>query len=214
MTLVLATRNAGKVREYRELLAGLPLCTRFLADYAGMPPIAEEAFSLEENAAAKAWAACRFSGSVALGEDTGLEVEALSGAPGVRAARYFGEGLTDRERVDRLLDALRGTPAPQRRACFRCVLVIAEPGGRQWAVSGECRGSIAMAPRGSGGFGYDPVFEVEGTGRTLAEFDPVAKNAVSHRGRATAAARPILERLAVERGWSSSQTDLGGRFSR
>ncbi len=198
MALVLATRNAGKAREFRELLAGLPLCVRTLADFAGMPPIAEEAFSLEQNAAAKAWAACRFTGSVALGEDTGLEVDALGGAPGARAARYFGENLGDGGHVARLLQALAGTPAPLRTARFRCALVIAEPGGRQWLLMGECRGAIALAPRGQGGFGYDPVFEVEDTGRTLAELDLRAKNAVSHRGRAAAAAAPILERLARE----------------
>ena len=214
MTLVLATRNAGKAREYRELLAGLPLCTRCLAEFAGMPPIAEGALSLEENAAAKAWAACRFTGLVALGEDTGLEVGALGGAPGVRAARYFGEGLTDAERVSRLLEALGEMPPPQRSARFRCVLAIVEPGGRQWAISGECRGSIAMAPRGSGGFGFDPVFEVEGTGCTLAELAPEAKNAVSHRGRAAAAARPILVQLAEEWARSGSRREQDGGHPR
>src|SRR5574337_549910 len=106
MTVVLATRNPGKVRELRELLAPLALEVRSLADFAGMPPTPEEALSLEENASAKAWAACRFTGMVSLGEDTGLEVDALDGAPGARAARYFGEGLNDAERVGRLLGVL------------------------------------------------------------------------------------------------------------
>lgn len=198
MTVVLATRNAGKVRELEQLLAGLALDLRSLAHWPGMPPIPEEAFSLEGNAAAKAWAACRFTGSVALGEDTGLEVAALGGAPGARAARYFGEGLGDAERVARLLAALRGVPPEGRAARFRCVMAIVHPGGRQWMVSGECRGVIAEAPRGAGGFGYDPVFVVEGTERTLAELDLAAKNAVSHRARAAAAAAPVLERLARE----------------
>src|SRR5574341_1697030 len=122
MTVVLATGNEGKVREFRRLLAGLPLELRCLADLSGMPPVPEEAFSLEENAAAKAWAACRFTGLVALGEDTGLEVDALEGAPGPRAARYFGAGLTDGERVERLLGALASVPALGRTARFRCVL--------------------------------------------------------------------------------------------
>lgn len=200
MTLVLATRNAGKVRELRALLDAVPLRIVSLGEVAGVPPITEEAFSLEENAAAKAWAACRFTGSVALGEDTGLEVDALGGAPGARAARYFGEGLTDAERVARLLELLAGVPPGRRAARFRCVVAIAEPGGRQWMLSGECRGAIADAPRGAGGFGYDPVFLVEGVGRTLAEMDPAAKNAVSHRGRAVRKAIPILERLAGEAG--------------
>lgn len=198
MTLVLATRNAGKVRELRELLAPLRLCIVSLVDLAGVPPISEEALSLEENAAAKAWAACRFTGSVTLGEDTGLEVAALGGAPGARAARYFGEDLADAERVARLLAALAGVPNGRRGARFRCAVAIAEPGGRQWVVTGECCGAIATAPRGTGGFGYDPVFLVEGTGRTLAQMEPSAKNAVSHRGRAVRAAMPILEGLARE----------------
>ncbi len=200
MTLVLATRNAGKVRELRELLAGVPLRIVSLEAFAGVPPIPEEALSLEENAAAKAWAACRFTGSVALGEDTGLEVDALGGAPGARAARYFGQGLTDADRIARLLEALAGIPDGQRAARFRCVAAIADPGGRKWTVTGECRGAIATAPRGTGGFGYDPVFLVEGVGRTLAELDPSAKNAVSHRGQAVRAAIPILERLGREAG--------------
>ena len=211
MTVVLATGNAGKVREFRELLAGLPLELRCLADLTGMPPIPEEAFSLEENAAAKAWAACRFTGSVALGEDTGLEVDTLGGAPGPRAARYFGEGLTDGDRVGRLLGALAGVPAPGRTARFRCVLVIAEPGGRQWVTAGECRGAITEAPRGQGGFGYDPVCEVEGMRRTLAELDLAAKNAVSHRGRAAAGARPVLERLLHEAAGQAPGEPVGGR---
>ncbi len=200
MTLVLATRNAGKVRELRVLLAAVPLRIVSLDEVAGVPPITEEALSLEENAAAKAWAACRFTGAVALGEDTGLEVDALGGAPGVRAARYFGEGLTDAERVRRLLEALAGVAPAGRTARFRCVVALAEPGGRQWMTSGECRGAIAEGPRGAAGFGYDPVFLVEGAGRTLAEMDPAAKNAVSHRGRAVREAIPILERLAREAG--------------
>jgi len=212
MTVVLATGNAGKVREFRELLAGLPVEFRCLADLAGIPPIPEGAFSLEENAAAKAWAACRFTGCVALGEDTGLEVDALGGAPGPRAACYFGEGLTDGERVARLLRLLAGVPAPGRTARFRCVLVIAELGGRQWVTAGECRGAIAEAPRGQGGFGYDPVFEVEGTGHTLAEMDREAKNAVSHRGRAAAAARVVLERLLHEAAGQAPGEAVGGRW--
>jgi len=200
MTLVLATRNAGKVRELRVLLAAVPLRIVSLDEVAGVPPITEEALSLEENAAAKAWAACRFTGAVALGEDTGLEVDALGGAPGVRAARYFGEGLTDAERVRRLLGALAGVAPAGRTARFRCVVALAEPGGRQWMTSGECRGAIAEGPRGAAGFGYDPVFLVEGAGRTLAEMDPAVKNAVSHRGRAVREAIPILERLAREAG--------------
>jgi len=200
MTLVLATRNAGKVRELRVLLAAVPLRIVSLDEVAGVPPITEEALSLEENAAAKAWAACRFTGAVALGEDTGLEVDALGGAPGVRAARYFGEGLTDAERARRLLEALAGVAPAGRTARFRCVVALAEPGGRQWMTSGECRGAIAEGPRGAAGFGYDPVFLVEGAGRTLAEMDPAVKNAVSHRGRAVREAIPILERLAREAG--------------
>ncbi len=195
MTLVLATRNAGKARELRELLAGLPLRIVSLEDVPGVPPISEEALSLEENAAAKAWAACRFTGSVALGEDTGLEVDALGGAPGARAARYFGEGLTDGERIARLLAALSGVPQERRGARFRCALAIAEPGGRHWVVTGECHGVIAHAPRGPHGFGYDPVFLVGGWGRSLAELETSVKNAVSHRGQAVRAALPILEAL-------------------
>jgi XTP/dITP diphosphohydrolase len=171
-----------------------------LADFPHAPPVPEEAFSLDENAAAKAWAACRLTGCVGVGEDTGLEVDALGGAPGSRAARYFGEGLTDAERIHRLLDTLRGVPAERRAARFCCALAIAEPGGRQWIVRGECRGAIAETPRGAAGFGYDPVFLLEGTARTLAELTLAEKNAASHRARAVREAVRVLERLAREIG--------------
>lgn len=189
--LVLATGNRGKLREMRALLAdaGWELVG---ARELGVPPptVLETGRSYAENAVAKAVAYARVSGLPALADDSGLEVDALGGAPGPLSARFGGPGLDDRGRLERLLAALDGVPPGRRGARFRCVVALAQPGGSAVVREGELRGRVALAPRGESGFGYDPVFELP-DGRTLAEIGE-EKQELSHRARALAAVAEAL----------------------
>ena len=191
MRLLLGTRNPGKVREYRPLLPGLELVQpREQGIEKGEP---EAANSLEENARAKALFYAGKGGLLTLAEDSGLFVDALGGAPGVLSARY---GPTDEDRVARLLARLEGVPTEKRQASFRCIIALARPGEIISTFSGEVAGLIALEPRGTGGFGYDPVFLVPALGKTLAELPLEEKNRVSHRGQAARQAFALLEPLA------------------
>jgi XTP/dITP diphosphohydrolase len=163
-----------------------------LADWPGAALPAEMAETYAGNALIKARAAVSLTGCLVLADDSGLEVDALGGAPGLQSARYGGPGLDDRGRVRLLLDALRAVPAPRRTARFRCVIALVEPDGRERLVEGKVEGCIAEAPRGTGGFGYDPVFVYPPLGRTLAELSEEEKACVSHRAHAVAAARRLL----------------------
>lgn len=195
MILVLASGNRGKLEEYRALLGGLPIALRPLAAIPGAPTVAEDAPTYLGNARAKAHALARHSGLAALADDSGLEVDALGGAPGVRSARFAadaGRGSGDAANVALLLERLRDTPAARRTARFCCVVVVAFPDGGELVAEGSCVGTIPVAPRGGGGFGYDPVFYFPPRDRTFAELDPAEKNRVSHRAQAVAA---LLERL-------------------
>jgi len=190
--LVLATNNQGKVREFRDLLADLPL-TVIAAREAGVnafPP--EIGATFAENARAKARFVSAMTGKPALADDSGLIVDALDGAPGVLSARFGGEGLDDRGRTLLLLERLRAVPQALRAASFVAALALALPDGRLIESEGMVEGTIADEPRGSAGFGYDPVFIVGNTGRTLAEMREAEKNAISHRARALDALRPRL----------------------
>jgi XTP/dITP diphosphohydrolase len=184
---VVATANPGKAAEYRALLADLGYAVEGLAGGV-LPP--EGTTSYADNARAKAWAAVRATGAVALGDDSGLEVDALGGRPGLASARYGGPGLDDAGRTARLLAEVAG--AASRTARFRCVLALVAPWGEEAVVEGVVEGVLAEAPRGAGGHGYDPIFLPPGTGRTFAEMEPAEKDRASHRGRAVARARPIL----------------------
>jgi len=190
--LVVATANPGKAAEFHALLDGLGYEIRTLQDYpgVGLPPEGETGYA--ENARAKARATLRATGAIALGDDSGLEVDALGGRPGPASARYGGPGLSDAERVSRLLAELTGAAA--RTARFRCVLALAAPWGEEVLVEGAVDGVLAEAPRGAGGFGYDPIFVLPSTGRTFAELTADEKHRWSHRGRAVEQARPILRR--------------------
>ncbi len=198
MRLLLATRNPGKLRELRALLASLPLECLSLADVGIAADIAETGKSLEENAILKARGYASLSGLTALADDSGLEVDALGGEPGVQSSRWAGPAATDADRIRKLLERLQGVPPAARRARFRAVAAIATPNGRLYTTEGTLEGIIADQPRGTGGFGYDPVFLVPSLGKTVAELDPETKNRISHRARAILAARPILEQLATE----------------
>ena len=181
--IVVATKNPGKVREFGEILGGQNFTLCDLADFPsfGFPA---EAGDYIANAIAKARAAAEELGEISLADDSGLEVEGLGGAPGPYSARFGGAGLDDAGRVDHLLAELAKQPAASRRARFVCYAALATPRGRVETGFGECAGTILEASRGSGGFGYDPVFEVERLGQTMAELGAVRKNRLSHRARA------------------------------
>jgi XTP/dITP diphosphohydrolase len=194
--LLIATHNPGKKAEFAALLGDLPLELLTL-DEAGLHfSVAEDGDTYAANALLKARGYAAPSGLLTLADDSGLDVDALDGAPGVYSARYGGPGLDDRARYELLLAALKDVPPSQRTARFRCVIALAWPDGRSETAEGVCEGSIAIAPRGAHGFGYDPVFLLaERPGLTMAELSPEAKNALSHRARAAATAREILRRL-------------------
>jgi XTP/dITP diphosphohydrolase len=192
--LLVATTNAGKQREYRDLLRELPAEIVFPNDLGITLEVEEDGSTFRENAAKKAVALARASGLLSLADDSGLEVDALGGDPGVSSSRYAGPGADDPRRRAFLLEKLRGIPAP-RTARFVCVIAIAVPGGGTSFAEGECRGEITPAERGSNGFGYDPIFQPDGFSRTMAELTPAEKNRISHRARAAEAAIPILRTL-------------------
>ena len=190
--LVLATANRGKLEELRALVAEWgPAEVRSLADFPGVTCPEETGGSYLENALAKARTVAAATALPALADDSGLEAEGLGGAPGVRSARY---APTDAARVARLLAELAGVPRAARRACFRCVVALAWPGGAAVTAEGTCRGRIATAPSGGGGFGYDPVFVADELGCSFAAAPPAEKQRVSHRARA---ARALGARLAA-----------------
>jgi XTP/dITP diphosphohydrolase len=190
--LLLATNNPGKLREYTALLSG---CGYELVTPAQMGielDVAETGTTFAENAALKAGALAAASGMLTLADDSGLEVDALGGAPGVFSARYAGEKTGDAERNALLLTNLRDVPEELRSARFRCVIAIADSNGTLRFAEGAVEGCIAFEPSGSNGFGYDPVFFLPELGKTMAEITPGEKNRLSHRARAAAAACELL----------------------
>jgi XTP/dITP diphosphohydrolase len=189
--LVLATLNPHKGRELVALLGAVPFEIKLLSEFPDARLPEETGPTYAENALVKARTAARLTGALALGDDSGLEVDALGGAPGLHTARFGGPGLTDRRRWELLLERLRDVPPARRTARFRCVIALAGPLGEQ-VVEGVVEGVIAAAPRGSGGFGYDPVFFYPPLGRTFGEISDEDKQRVSHRGKALAAARRLL----------------------
>jgi XTP/dITP diphosphohydrolase len=190
--LVIATLNRAKGRELLALLVDVPCEVVLLADVAGAALPEETGATYRENALLKAHAGARLTGALALGDDSGLEVDALGGAPGLHSARFGGPGLDDAGRIALLLERLRAVPPEFRSARFRCVIALVEPGGREQVVEGTVEGAITEAPRGTRGFGYDPVFFYPPLGRTFAELPPETKLRVDHRGAAVRAARPLL----------------------
>jgi len=203
VTIVLASTNPGKVAELRALFADLPVQLLSVSDVLGEPlSVSEDGVTFEQNAVIKARAVCNATRMLALADDSGLEVDALGGRPGVRSARYASERATDAENNAALLRELEDVEDRSRAARFRCVLALANP----WKESeiqiaeGTCEGAIARAPRGSGGFGYDPLFIVpDFEGRAMAELSEAEKNSISHRARAALALKPILIRALNER---------------
>jgi XTP/dITP diphosphohydrolase len=190
--LLLATNNKGKLREYRRLLHGIPfelVTPAYLGITAEIP---ESGATFEENAIQKATTMASLSNLLTLADDSGLEVDALGGAPGPLSHRFAGKNATDAKRVKFLLAKLKDAPTKNRAAEFRCVIAIAEPAGRVEICSGSCRGIIIDKPKGTNGFGYDPVFYVPELGKTMAELTLKQKNLISHRARAAEKVKKLL----------------------
>jgi len=182
--IVLATGNEGKARELTVLLHGIAARVESLRAYPGINLPPETGSNYLENALAKARAVYRALGVPSLGDDSGLEVDALAGAPGLHSARYAGEDASDRANIERLLGELAGVPRERRAARFRCVLALVRGLGDEISAEGVCEGWILDSPRGAGGFGYDPLFLPDGETLTFAELPAERKNAISHRARA------------------------------
>jgi len=192
MKLVLATNNPHKVEEIRSLLSDLEVEILTPEDFTSFPELKEEGSTLEENAVSKAMVTCQFTGLASLADDTGLEVEALDGAPGVRSARFAGETATYDDNNRKLLSLLEGLPKDKRKAVFRCVIAIAFAEQDVQTVEGRAEGYIIEKPRGKQGFGYDPLFYYSTLGKTFAELSPHEKNRVSHRAEALRKAKELL----------------------
>jgi XTP/dITP diphosphohydrolase len=195
--LLLATSNPGKIREYRFLLNGLGYQITTLIDEKITKVVTESGNNYEQNARLKAVTYAKLSRLTTLADDSGLEVDALNGEPGVKSARFAGEAATDADRVSLLLAKLSGVPREQRTACFKCVIAIANPEGQSEICYGECRGMIALEAKGKNGFGYDPIFFIPEIGKTMAELPLETKNQISHRARASQKARQVLQQLHI-----------------
>ena len=197
-TLLIATRNQGKLREIKKLLDNLPVKIIDLSQYPSIETVEESGSTFTDNATLKASGYARQAGVLTLADDSGLMVDALDGAPGVHSARYAGEGASDGERTEKLLRALADVPQAQRTALFISVIAIAQNDGKIVNVSlGECEGQIAAEPLGAGGFGYDPIFIPAGSTLTFAQMESAEKDRISHRARALSKAAAFLGALTA-----------------
>ena len=194
--LLLATNNTGKIKEYRSLLQGIPFELVTPKEIGISMDIEENGTTYKENARLKAYAMAKKSGLLTLADDSGIQVDALNGAPGVMSARYASENASDVERVNYLLSKLKDVPQEKRTARFCCVIAIAQPDGQVDFCDGECKGIIALEPCGKNGFGYDPIFFFPEYGKTMAELPIEIKNQISHRGRAAQKARLLLSKIS------------------
>ncbi len=193
--ILIATHNRGKVTEFAQMMSELPVQAISLDDAGITLEVEETGSTFEENARLKAIGYARESGFLTLADDSGLEVDALGGAPGVSSARYAGPDASDKDRYTLLLQNLANVPGDQRTARFRCAIALAAPDGRIFTGEGVVEGVIASAPRGEFGFGYDPVFFLPEYGATMAELRSTFKNVISHRARAFQAILPRLQAL-------------------
>lgn len=194
--LVIATRNKKKKEEITRLLGNFGMKVWSLADFRNIPLIEEDGVTFDENAVKKATIAARLTGMLALADDSGLEVDALGGEPGIYSARYAGEDASDQENNKKLLEKLKGVLFKKRIARYKCSIALAEPDGNFKVVRGECFGLIGTAPKGNNGFGYDPLFIIPNFSKTVAELSPKIKDRISHRGKAVYQAKRILARHA------------------
>lgn len=193
--LVVASKNSGKIKEFRRILQLDSQGIEILIDIE-IPEVAETGSTFEENALLKAISIAKFTGIPAIADDSGLAIDALDGAPGILSARWSGGG--DKENIKKVLDEIKDVPDSKRSAKFVAVIALAKPSGENLIVRGELEGSIRRAPVGDNGFGYDPIFEpITGDGRTLAELDPSEKDAISHRSLALAQITPLIKPFLI-----------------
>lgn len=190
--LVVATRNKNKLAEIRDLLADLDFNVLSIADFPGIPEIVEDGNTFEENAEKKAVQVAQITKKLTIADDTGLEIDYLGGKPGIHSARFAGENATDEDRNRKVLDALKDVPGPERTARFKCAVAIVNHDAAVEIVVGTREGEIALEPRGSAGFGYDPLFIVPEYGKTYSELGQEMKNQISHRGLALKKAKELL----------------------
>jgi len=193
--LVLATRNEGKISEFKDLIASFGIEIKSLKDFGPIPLVEEDGATFEDNAYKKASFTAKVLGLPALADDSGLMVEALGGMPGVRSARYAGEGATDRENNHKLLEVMKDVE--EREASFMCIIAIAVPAGPALIYEGRCDGQITREPMGENGFGYDPLFYFLPLKKTFAQMGPEEKNQVSHRGKAMAELRSEFDKVLI-----------------
>lgn len=207
LTLVIATRNPGKTREIRDILKDFPIAVKNLDDFGPIPEVEEDGLTFDENAYKKSSFTARILGMPALADDSGLCVDALGGAPGVRSARYAGENATDAENCKKLLAEMQGKE--NRRAAFQCVISLAVPTGAALTYEGRCEGVLLESPRGENGFGYDPLFLFPELGRTFAEIPQAEKSRVSHRGKALGELRGEFDKILT---WIRQQMPKEEKF--
>ena len=193
--LVIASRNQKKKNELQQILGDLDFELLSLDDLPPLPEVEEDGSTFAENAIKKAVTVARQTGMLTLADDSGLVVDALQGEPGVYSARYAGPGANDEKNNRKMLQALQNTPDEERTARFVCVIALALPDGRVETVEGTCDGRIDRYPRGSVGFGYDPLFVPDGYEESFAQLSPLIKNSISHRGKALALIKPFLQRI-------------------
>ena len=206
MKIFLATQNAGKAAEFQELLGELDIQVLFCADFPDWEEIEETGSTFQENALLKAKIAAERTGMIALADDSGVEVDALNEAPGVYSARFAGEPKNDEKNIAKLLELMKDVPEEQRTAHFRCVLAVVTQEGEQFLTEGSVEGRILNVQRGSGGFGYDPVFFVPDFGRTMADLGMVQNFKLSHRAQAFHKVIPILKELKQR--FEKTQTEI------
>ncbi|MBU1888045.1 MAG: RdgB/HAM1 family non-canonical purine NTP pyrophosphatase [Candidatus Omnitrophica bacterium] len=197
MQLVVATRNQDKLKEIRTLLKGLPVKVVSLEGFKGVPEVEEDRKTLEANAKKKALIVSAFLKKLVVADDSGLEIKALGGRPGVFSARFSGKGATYSSNNEKVLRLLKGMPLSKRKACFRCVIAVADKGKVIGTAEGRIKGIITKKPSGNTGFGYDPIFRPNGYKKTFAELGINKKNRISHRSKALAKAGKIIERYVL-----------------
>ena len=197
LEIVLATRNRDKIREIKKILHGINARFLSLDDFSVCPEVVEDGETLEANAKKKALVVSQYTKKISLAEDTGLEVEALGGAPGIRSARFAGDDVTHEDNNRKLLKLMEKLPLEERRAKFRCVAALAKPDGGVVTCEGVCEGIIAFEMKGESGFGYDPLFLLPSHGKTFAELGQEVKNRISHRAQALGKIKEIVDNWIV-----------------
>lgn len=199
MELVVATKNKKKLKEIKEIWQGLGFCFSSLEEYPKAPRIVENGKTFRENAAKKALAVARFTGKLSLGEDSGISINALGGKPGVYSARFAGKSKDDKKNNAKVLRLMEGLPFSRRGAHYTCAVALADKEGLIAVVEGKCFGKIGFAPKGSSGFGYDPLFVVPQLNKSFAQLGEKAKHTMSHRFRALEKARKVIQKYIERR---------------